>query len=89
MQIVIGSVPGGFGSYRDGFELFDRVRSDKKDIFVVEGASHYDLYDKPEFVNQALEKLPRVLQGKPLNASRIPRRGWTDTVVTVVVEQLG
>lgn len=57
MQIVIGSVPGGFGSYRDGFELFDRVRSDKKDIFVVEGASHYDLYDKPEFVNQALEKL--------------------------------
>jgi hypothetical protein len=24
---------------------------------VVEGASHYDLYDQPEFVNQALEKL--------------------------------
>lgn len=57
LQIIIGSVPGGFGSYRDGFELFNRARSDKKDIFVVEGASHYDLYDEPEFVNQALEKL--------------------------------
>lgn len=57
LQIIVGSVPGGFGSYRDGFELFNRARSAKKDIFVVEGASHYDLYDKPEFVNQALEKL--------------------------------
>jgi fermentation-respiration switch protein FrsA (DUF1100 family) len=57
LQIIVGAVPGGFGSYRDGFELFDRARSEKKNIFVVPGASHYDLYDKPEYVDQAVEKL--------------------------------
>ncbi|WET76246.1 alpha/beta hydrolase [Amycolatopsis sp. QT-25] len=57
LQVIIGDVPGGFGSYRDGFELFDRARSEKKDIFVVQGASHYDLYDQPKYVDQALAKL--------------------------------
>ena len=28
-----------------------------KEIFAIDGASHVDLYDKPEFVNQAVEKL--------------------------------
>ncbi|MEU2159490.1 alpha/beta hydrolase [Streptomyces chengbuensis] len=50
-------MPGAFGSYRGGWELFDRARSDRKNIFVVEGASHYDLYDQPEYTTQALEKL--------------------------------
>ncbi|MET7511818.1 alpha/beta hydrolase [Streptomyces albidoflavus] len=57
VQIVVGDVPGAFGSYRDGFELFNRARSEKKDILVIEGASHYDLYDQPKYVDQALEKL--------------------------------
>ncbi|MEV0337313.1 alpha/beta hydrolase [Nocardia sp. NPDC050717] len=57
LQIIVGDVPGGFGSYRDGFELYDRARSEKKNLFVVPGASHYDLYDKKEYVDQALEKL--------------------------------
>ncbi|KFU82043.1 hypothetical protein SAMN04489729_1555 [Amycolatopsis lurida] len=57
LQVIVGDVPGGFGSYRDGFELFDRARSEKKDIFVVQGASHYDLYDQPKYVDQALTKL--------------------------------
>ncbi|AVH94171.1 MULTISPECIES: alpha/beta hydrolase [Streptomyces] len=57
LQVIVGSVPGSFGSYRDGFELFDRARSEKKDILVVEGASHYDLYDQPFAVDQAFEKI--------------------------------
>ena len=57
LQIVIGSRPGAFGSYRDGYELFERARSSRKNLFVVEGASHYDLYDKPEYVEQAMAKL--------------------------------
>ncbi|MEW2128926.1 alpha/beta hydrolase [Streptomyces sp. NPDC005435] len=57
LQIIVGDVPGAFGSYRDGFELFDRARSDKKDILVVQGASHYDLYDQPKYTAQALDKL--------------------------------
>jgi fermentation-respiration switch protein FrsA (DUF1100 family) len=55
LQIIIGSVPGAFGSYRDGFELFNRARSAKKDLFVVDGASHYDLHDQPKYVDQALK----------------------------------
>jgi hypothetical protein len=47
----------GFGSSKDGCELFGRARSNKKSILVVEGASHYDLYDKSEYVDQAMKKL--------------------------------
>lgn len=57
LQIIVGSKPGAFGSHRDGYELFNRAASNKKDLFVVEGASHYDLYDKPEYVDQAMKKL--------------------------------
>ena len=28
-----------------------------KEIFVMEGATHVDLYDKPQFVSQAVQKL--------------------------------
>ncbi len=57
LQIIVGGVPGGFGSYRDGFDLFTRARSQKRNLHVVDGASHYDLYDKPEYVDQAVEVL--------------------------------
>lgn len=57
LHIVIGDVPGSFGSYRDGFELYERARSENKTLQVVEGASHYDLYDKPGATSQALDKL--------------------------------
>lgn len=56
IQIVTGGVPGAFGSQRDGQELYERVRSEK-DLFVVEGATHYDLYDQPEPVAKAVAKL--------------------------------
>ena len=57
LQIIIGSIQGGFGSYKDGHELYNRSASEKKDLYVVEGASHYDLYDQPIPVKQAVEKL--------------------------------
>ena len=57
LHIVIGSVPGGFGSYRDGLELYGRARSGDKSIQIVAGASHYDLYDQPEATGQALAQL--------------------------------
>ncbi|WP_312553141.1 alpha/beta hydrolase [Empedobacter brevis] len=55
--VVIGDKPGGFGAYRDGYEIVRRAASDKKELLVVEGYSHYDLYDQPEPVRQALEKV--------------------------------
>ncbi|NIF07114.1 alpha/beta hydrolase [Chryseobacterium sp. Tr-659] len=55
--VIIGDKPGGFGAYRDGFEIVRRAASQKKELLIVEGYSHYDLYDQPEPVKQALEKV--------------------------------
>jgi len=55
--VVIGDKPGAFGAYRDGMEIHGRAASKSKELVVVEGWSHYDLYDKPEPVGQALAKL--------------------------------
>jgi fermentation-respiration switch protein FrsA (DUF1100 family) len=58
LQIIVGGgKAGAFGSYRDGFELFNKARSANKNILVVPGATHYDLYDKPDCVDQAVAKL--------------------------------
>lgn len=54
-QIIIGSEPGAFGSNKDGHELFDRTASTNKDLVVMEGASHFDMYDNPEYVDRAIE----------------------------------
>ncbi|MBO2556770.1 alpha/beta hydrolase [Shewanella algae] len=57
MMVVVGDIPGGFGAYRDGLEIYARAASKVKELVVVEGYSHYDLYDQPEPVGQALGKL--------------------------------
>ncbi|KZE72499.1 alpha/beta hydrolase [Paenibacillus jamilae] len=57
LQIIVGGVQGAFGSYKDGHDLYNRAASEKKGLFVVEGAGHYDLYDRPEPVSKAIEKL--------------------------------
>jgi fermentation-respiration switch protein FrsA (DUF1100 family) len=57
LMVVVGDKVGAFGAYRDGSEIIGRARSEKKELVVVEGWSHYDLYDKPEPVAKALEKL--------------------------------
>ncbi|MDR1707201.1 MAG: alpha/beta hydrolase [Prevotella sp.] len=57
LHIVIGDRPGAFGSYRDGYELFNKAASAKKSFQIVAGASHYDLYDQPEATGKALEQI--------------------------------
>ncbi|MFT3688372.1 alpha/beta hydrolase [Paenirhodobacter sp.] len=58
LQIIVGGGQvGAFGSYRDGFELFNKAASQVKNILVVPGATHYDLYDKPDCVDQAVARL--------------------------------
>jgi fermentation-respiration switch protein FrsA (DUF1100 family) len=56
LQIIVGNRIGEFGSYQDGHELFQRATCEK-DLFVIDDASHYDLYDRPEHVGRAVEKL--------------------------------
>lgn len=67
LHIVVGSIPGVFGSYRDGFELYAKARSTEKSIQVVDGASHYDLYDQPEATSKALEQLVPFYQKHLMN----------------------
>lgn len=55
--VVVGDKPGGFGAYRDGYEIIRRAAAKKKELLVIKGFSHYDLYDQPEPVRQALEKV--------------------------------
>ena len=57
LQIIIGAKPGGFGSYRDGYELYNLAASTKKDLMVVENTSHYDLYDRAEPMAKAVDRL--------------------------------
>lgn len=57
LMVVVGDKVGAFGAYRDGCEIIGRAASKKKELVVVAGWSHYDLYDKPEPVGQALAKL--------------------------------
>lgn len=37
--------------------LFDVAASNKKELFLVDGASHFDLYDKLSYVDQSIEKI--------------------------------
>ncbi|QBQ98803.1 alpha/beta hydrolase [Paraburkholderia pallida] len=57
LMVVVGDKVGAFGAYRDGCEIMGRAASKTKELVVVEGWSHYDLYDKPEPVGKALAKL--------------------------------
>lgn len=58
VMVVVGDMPGAFGSYRDGMELYGRSASSAdRQLVVAEGYSHYDLYDKPEATTIALDAL--------------------------------
>lgn len=52
--LVVGEKPGAFGSYRFGWEIYDRAAATDKTLTVLPGVSHYDLYDQPAPVKQAL-----------------------------------
>lgn len=57
LMLVIGDKAGGFGAYRDSWEIYGRAASTDKHIVVAEGWSHYDLYDKAEPVAIAMASL--------------------------------
>lgn len=57
LLVIVGDKVGAFGSYRDGFTLYNKAASRNKSIHVVHGASHYDLYDRPEATTEAISKL--------------------------------
>jgi len=65
LLIIVGDRTGSFGSHAEGHRLYDKVTCEK-DLLVIHGASHVDMYDKPEYVDQAVEALT-VFYGKNLS----------------------
>ncbi|MET8695261.1 alpha/beta hydrolase [Streptomyces bauhiniae] len=57
LLLIVGNKPGEFGAYRDAFTVFDLAASKDKELVVIPDVSHYDLYDKPEAVQPALDAL--------------------------------
>ena len=56
LQVIVGGRLGTTFSFSDGKTLWERARN-KHDFMVVENAGHYEMYDKPENVDQAVERL--------------------------------
>ena len=57
LQVIVGGRRGPTGQYEAGRRLFDLSPALDKDFFTVEGAGHYDMYYKPDYVNQAVDRL--------------------------------
>ncbi|HHG3226596.1 TPA: alpha/beta hydrolase [Vibrio parahaemolyticus] len=58
VMTVIGQKVGAFGAYRDGQEVYGRaVASKDRQLVDLENWSHYELYDHPQAVGMAMEKV--------------------------------
>lgn len=58
MMAVVGQKVGAFGAFRDGQEIFGRaVASKDRQLVDLENWSHYELYDHPEAVGMAMDKV--------------------------------
>ncbi|MEH0664373.1 alpha/beta hydrolase [Vibrio scophthalmi] len=63
VMVVIGEKVGAFGAYRDGQEIYGRsVQSKDRQQVSLENWSHYDLYDHPEAVSMAMDKVATFLE---------------------------
>lgn len=56
LQVIVGGRLGTTFSYEDGLQLWERA-ANPKDFLVVDGAGHYEMYDEPQYVDQAVERL--------------------------------
>lgn len=63
MMAVIGQKVGAFGAYRDGQEIYGRSFASKdRQLVELEDWSHYELYDHPEAVGLAMDKVAPFLE---------------------------
>lgn len=62
VMAVVGQKVGAFGAYRDGQEIYGRsVQSKDRQLVNLENWSHYELYDHPEAVCMAMDKVSAFL----------------------------
>lgn len=57
LQVIVGGRRGSTGQYEAGERLFALSPAKDKHFYIVEGAGHYDLYYKPEYVQSAIDTL--------------------------------
>ncbi|MBM7439311.1 pimeloyl-ACP methyl ester carboxylesterase [Streptomyces sp. HB132] len=53
LQVVLA---GRIGSYDTGMQLW-KLAPNPVDLMVIDGAGHYEMYDEPEYVDAAVERL--------------------------------
>jgi fermentation-respiration switch protein FrsA (DUF1100 family) len=56
VQIIVGGRLGTTFSYEDGLQLWEKAPN-AKNFHVVNGAGHYEMYDEPRYVDEAVERL--------------------------------
>ncbi|MFD2026335.1 alpha/beta hydrolase [Promicromonospora aerolata] len=56
LQVILAGRIGSTGSYESGLRLW-KLAPDPVDLMVIEGAGHYEMYDEPEYVDAAVERL--------------------------------
>lgn len=56
VEVIVAGRRGNTCSYEDGEDLWKRARN-SKGFAVIAGAGHYELYGKPEYVDQAADQL--------------------------------
>ncbi|WP_285104498.1 alpha/beta hydrolase [Promicromonospora sp. MEB111] len=56
LQVVLAGRIGNTGSYESGMQLW-KLAPNPVDLMVVEGAGHYEMYDVPEYVDAAVDRL--------------------------------
>jgi fermentation-respiration switch protein FrsA (DUF1100 family) len=56
LQVIVGGKLGTTFSHEAGRGLWERARN-RRDFVVIDGADHYDMYDVPEYVDQAVGHL--------------------------------
>ncbi|MDT0444966.1 alpha/beta hydrolase [Streptomyces johnsoniae] len=56
LQVILAGRTGNTGSYESGMQLWERAPN-PVDLMVIEGAGHYEMYDEPEYVGAAVDRL--------------------------------
>lgn len=56
LQVIVAGRRGNTGQYESGMRLWE-LAPDPVDLLVIEGAGHYEMYDEPVYVDQAVERL--------------------------------
>lgn len=61
LQVILAGRRGDTGSYEAGMKLWEMAPK-PVDLMVVDGAGHYEMYDEPQYVDAAVDRLVKFYQ---------------------------